>query len=57
VEDTGGCSVTVTGDVLTVIPLDLRSRGHSTLVNEALTEYHWEDGVTYGIAEYLHQVG
>lgn len=57
VEDTGGRLIDVAGDVLTVIPLDLSSRGHSTLVNEALAEYRLEGRTGYGIAEYLHQVG
>lgn len=56
VEDTGGEVFEVTGEVLTVIPLDLRDRGYSTLVNEALTEYHWNGRTGYGIAEYLHQM-
>lgn len=56
-EDSGGFTIDVTGDVRTVIPLDLRSRGHSTLVNEALAEYRWGEKVAYGIAEYLHQAG
>jgi len=56
IEDTGGEVIEVTGDVLTVIPLDLRERGHSTLVNEALTEYRWKGRTGYGIAEYLHQM-
>ena len=56
-EDTGGKVIEVSGDVLTVIPLDLKSRGHSTLVNEALTEYRWGSRTGYGIAEYLHQAG
>jgi hypothetical protein len=43
--------------VLTVIPLDLRSRGHATMVYEALAEYKWEGRSDYGIAEYLHQMG
>lgn len=55
-EDTGGKTIEVTGRVLTVIPLDLSSRGHSTLVNEALAEYAWEDKKALGIAEYLHQI-
>ena len=111
IEDTGGEVIEVTGDVLTVIPLEistplheyagirtplhphrlrsapskyyrstsrsralperrfdalgaqpypwneaLRERGHSTLVNEALTEYRWKGRTGYGIAEYLHQM-
>ncbi len=56
IEDTGGEVIEVTGDVLTVIPLDLTDRGHSTLVNEALTEYRWKGRTGYGIAEYLHQM-
>jgi hypothetical protein len=42
--------------VLNVIPLDLRSRGHATMVNEGLAEYTWEGRKAYGIAEYLHQM-
>lgn len=57
IEDTGGKVIEVAGDVLTVIPLDLSTRGHSTLVNEALTEYRWDGRTGYGIAEYLHQLG
>jgi len=49
--------VDVTGDVQTVIPLDLRSRGHSPLVNEALAEYRRGEVLAYWIAEYLHQLG
>lgn len=56
-EDTGGMALEVTGDALCVIPLLMESGGRRTLVNEALTEYHWGDRVGYGIAEYLHQSG
>lgn len=56
-EDVTGKEIEVTGDVLTVIPLDLRARGHQTLVNEALTEYHWDGRTACGISEYLHQLG
>ncbi|MEW6554292.1 MAG: hypothetical protein AB1384_08415 [Actinomycetota bacterium] len=56
-EDTGGQVIEVTGDVLCVIPILLPSGEHTTLVNEALTEYRWGDRVGYGIAEYLHQLG
>ena len=42
--------------MLNVIPLDLRSRGHTTMVNEGLAEYTWEGRKAYGIAEYLHQM-
>lgn len=55
-EDTTGTVVEVNGDVRVVIPLDLRARGHSTLINEALTEYTWEGRKGLGIAEYLHQM-
>ena len=55
-EDTGGTTIEVTGDVLTVIPLHLESGEHRTLVNEALAEYRWGGRVGYGIAEYLHQL-
>lgn len=55
-EDTSGKVIEVAGRVLTVIPLDLRSRGHATMVNEALAEYEWEGRKAYGIAEYLHQM-
>jgi len=56
-EDTGGKVIEVVGRVLTVIPLDLRARGHSTLVNEGLAEYSCEGRTAFGIAEYLHQMG
>jgi len=55
-EDTSGKAIEVEGDVLTVIPLDLRSRGHATMVNEGLARYTWESRSAYGIAEYLHQM-
>lgn len=55
-EDTSGMTVDVSGEVLTVIPLDLRSRGHATMVNEGLAKYTWEGRTGYGIAEYLHQM-
>ncbi|MBU1671390.1 MAG: hypothetical protein KKF41_02090 [Actinobacteria bacterium] len=55
-EDVEGRTVEVEGQVLTVIPLDLRSRGHSTVVNEGLARYRWEGREGYGIAEYLHQI-
>jgi hypothetical protein len=56
-EDTGGRTVEVTGDVLTAIPLHLPSNDHITLVNEALTEYRCEGMTGCGISEYLHQLG
>jgi len=55
-EDTSGMTIEVEGNVLNVIPLDLRSRGHATMVNEGLAEYTWEGRKAYGIAEYLHQM-
>jgi hypothetical protein len=55
-EDVGGRTIEVEGDVLTVIPLDLHSRGHDTIVNEGLARYRWEGREAYGIAEYLHQM-
>jgi hypothetical protein len=54
--DSSGRLVEVRGRVLTVIPLDLRARGHATWVNEGLAEYTWEGRKAYGIAEYLHQM-
>jgi len=56
-EDSGGKTIEITGDVMTVAPLQLESEGHWTQVNEALTEYHYGNKVGYGIAEYLHQLG
>lgn len=56
IEDTGGFSADVRGEVLSVIPLDLRERGYPTLVNEALALYRWKDVEGTGIAEYLHQL-
>ena len=56
-EDSGGKTIEITGDVMTVAPLQLESEGHWTQVNEALTEYHYGEKVGYGIAEYLHQLG
>ena len=56
-EDTGGKTIDVAGEALTVIPLHLESGGHATLVNEALTEYSCEGMGGYGISEYLHQLG
>lgn len=56
-EDTGGKVIDVEGEVLTIIPLHLESDGHTTLVNEALTEYRCEGMTGYGISEYLHQLG
>ncbi len=56
IEDTGGKTIEITGDVLTVAPLKLEAHGHKTLINEALTEYHFEGKTGYGIAEYLHQL-
>jgi len=55
-EDVDGRAIEVAGDVLTVIPLDLRARGHNTIVNEGLARYRWEGREGYGIAEYLHQM-
>ncbi len=55
-EDVAGRAIEVEADVLTVIPLDLRSRGHATMVNEGLARYRWEGREGYGIAEYLHQM-
>lgn len=57
IEDTGGKTLEITGDVLTVAPLRLESQGHKTLINEALTEYHFQDRIGFGISEYLHQLG
>ena len=57
IEDTGGRTIDITGDVLTVAPLKLEAHGHKTLINEALTEYHFEGKTGYGISEYLHQLG
>ncbi|MDY6795874.1 MAG: hypothetical protein SWK76_11465 [Actinomycetota bacterium] len=56
IEDAGGKTIEVSGEVLTVIPLVLASGDRRTLVNEALTEYRFGDGVGYGISEYLHQL-
>jgi hypothetical protein len=56
-EDTSGKTIEVAGEVLTVIPLDLRARGHNTMVNEGLARYTFEGRSAYGIAEYLHQIG
>jgi hypothetical protein len=55
-EDSGGEVFEVSGNVLTVAPLHLESGGHTTLVNEALTEYRCGELVGYGISEYLHQL-
>lgn len=57
IEDTGGKTIEVTGDALTVAPLRLDARGHKTLINEALTEYSFEGETGIGISEYLHQLG
>lgn len=57
ITDTGGRTIEVRGEALTVAPLKLDARGHRTLINEALTEYCLEGETGYGISEYLHQVG
>ncbi len=57
IEDTGGKTLEITGDALTIAPLRLDAQGHKTLINEALTEYHFEGETGFGISEYLHQVG
>ncbi len=54
--DSGGCEYSISGEVETVVPLDLRSRGHSTLITEAFTHYRLEDKGGLGISEYLRQV-
>ena len=56
VEDTSGFNMTVEGRVINVVPLTHDDGQHRIQVNEALTEYHWQDKVTYGISEYLHKI-
>lgn len=55
-EDTGGMTLDVTGEALTVTPLHLESGRKRTLINEALTEYRYGDRLGYGISEYLYQL-
>lgn len=56
VEDTEGFRMTVEGRVMNVVPLTHDDGQHRIQVNEALTEYRWQDRVTYGISEYLHKI-
>jgi hypothetical protein len=52
-----GRSVRLEGEALEVAPLRQRRDGRLTLVNEALTEYHWDGRSGIGISEYLLQSG
>ncbi len=57
VEDTGGFRMDVEGRVLNAIPIvvvdDDKTR---TLAFEAMTEYHWQGRMAYGISEYVHRI-
>ncbi len=54
--DSAGWEMEVEGTPLSVVPLVHEEKGKRTLINEAFTEYRWEDQVGYGISEYLHQL-
>ena len=43
-------------DVLRVEPGPAGVRPNATIVNEGLARWRYEDGVGYGISEYLHQL-
>jgi hypothetical protein len=53
--DESGRETLLEGRALEVAPLRQRRDGRLTLVNEALTEYHWEGRTAVGISEYLIQ--
>ena len=58
IEDVGGFRMSVTGQVLSVCVFHLtkKEEGKHTIVNEALTEYHWDGKKAFGISEYLHKL-
>lgn len=56
IQDSGGCEHSISGEIETVVPLDLRPQGHNTLVNEAFTRYRLKKEEGLGISEYLHQL-
>jgi len=55
VTDDLGRETVLHGEALEVAPLRQRRAGRVTFVNEALTEYRWEDRRAIGISEYLVQ--
>jgi hypothetical protein len=52
IED-GGAPITITGKVLSMIPLRNRRAGMVTRIAEGMTEWRWSDKVGYGLSEYL----
>lgn len=51
-----GAAHTITGKVISMIPLRNRREGMITRVSEGMTEWHWGDQVGYGLSEYLDHI-
>ena len=56
IQDTSGWEAKIDGHPTTVVPIILYENTHRTQVNEAFTEYCWENRIGFGISEYLHQL-
>jgi len=56
IEDVGGFQMDVTDTMINAFHLTRREGEKHTIVNEALTEYHWKGRKSCGISEYLHKL-
>ncbi len=56
IEDIGGFRMDVTGHIVNIFHLTKKEGLRHTIVNEALTEYHWNGRKAFGVSEYLHKL-